>query len=263
MTALLLVLTCLVTWLMYSKHKYDAGLLRLHVRPPGHESGVVHGSGLRVSYGDDYARFFRSLGRTSYLCLGDERTGGARCGVFFVFRDSPAGKCFFVADYRVREEQRGRWLGFRFILGSIAWPWLICPRMYALSMGPTFPRYLLWFRPFLNATHVRFVVVSYRTLIDGRIPDRYVPLRVLDRKGVKDLFVDDKRLDVLHLCPFQAPRASAGRELQSADRHRLFMMMLLPGEVMANGVTLSLEGNLLHTAFPGFHTFEWLGSGDL
>jgi GNAT superfamily N-acetyltransferase len=261
-TAVVLFLVFVLVWVIRSRRQYEAGKSMRRVLPPGHETDVVHGAGLQVSYGSDYPAFFRSLGDAAYMYKLD-RNGGVQCGVYFVLRGTPAGKCFFVADYRVREEHRGRWLGFRFMLAAIAWPWLLCPRMYALCMGTSFPNYLRWFRPFLQTTLVRFVVMTYRDLIDRRLPDRYIPLKVSDRKGVKDLFVNGARLDVLHLCPFNAPAGSDGREITVSDRTRQFMMMLLPGEDVSGEHIVLLPGILVHTAFPRIASFDWLGSGDL
>jgi len=136
----------------------------------------------------------------------------------------------------------------------------MCRFIFALTMGADFPPYLRWFRPVLTAVPVRFALLGYSEVLSMRtVPERYRPLRVVDRTGMKDLYVDGNRLDVLHLCPTSHPAGSRCRDLTAADAGRQFMLMLLPGEFPS--VASLLCGNIVHTmSGEGFH---WLGSGDL
>jgi hypothetical protein len=216
-----------------------------------------HSGGLRVQYGADYFRFFRSLGEASYTVL--DAGGEIVFSTAFTLRSTPVGRCWYVADYRVAPEHRGRWLGFRQLMVSIAWPWLKCPHMFGLSMGNSFPKYLTWLQPLLRAVLVRFFIIE---ATDGAalsaVPERYKPLRVLDRSGVKDLYLGNARLRLQHLCPRDAPGRSAGTTaLEGTD---CFMMMALPGEWETEPPALT--GVIVHN-LPWDSNFEWLGSGDL
>lgn len=279
------VLTLLTVWMLYSRNKYRAGLkyaqtMGRHVSEHLNAASLstTHKGDLQVVYGvGDYFHFFRSLGEVSYITSGDPYEPD--CGVAFVLRTIPRGRCWYIADYRVAPKNRGRWVGFRHLMASIAWPWLRCHAFFGLSMGTEYPKYLKYLRPFCSAVPVRFYIISPNDEHSlRRLPERYLHsatgrnrVRVIDRSGEKDLYVDQTRIPVLHLCPRDAPVESRGVLLRDDALNRPLMVMALPGEwevdpSMGN-LAPPLLGLLVHNFSRHGHghedLFTWLGSGDL
>lgn len=277
MAFMITVVVLILTWITYSKKKYHEGLAyaqtagyevsrRLNAESfrTNHKGGTRQlrcpreQSTLKVHYGNDYFSFFRLLGEASYV-------QSDKVSIAFVLRETPAGHCWYVADYRVQEDHRGCWEGFRHLMGVIAWPWLRCPRMFGLAMGTGYPKYLRWLSPLLSAVLVRFFIIPRNHPALQHLPERYrqAPLRVLDRSAQKELFIDGARVSVLHLCPRGAPTGSRGSNIDSFSETRPIMVMALPGEWEKAPLPPALQGVIVHNMFLSTAGFGWVGSGDL
>jgi len=149
----------------------------------------------QICHGEDYFRFFETLGEVSYFVVWDKKIVGAVCAVL---RDMHGIKAWYLCDFKIDKDYRGKKLYRKIMLKYFLSHYIKCPRFFFVNMSsPTDNRIFLHTQSIFKNLDIESRYLSTFSYSD--INKLNADYSLVCHRGIKDIVIEGRVMPLYHL----------------------------------------------------------------